>query len=168
MKRVEVACGHASDANFSAYGQYIATSLREANAIGEELCFWNKLAVMDHTGHTSISIVQTYGRNGLEEHTLEQHVDTSEVLIPTEDIIVVAALSRADDPKKPDLDTIRAFSVPKGSAIRFKKGVWHHAPLTEAPQANTFVLFYEHTPEEDFLAYDLDTDFGMYVVVNTR
>lgn len=162
MKCIDIPCEKASDASFTPYGQYIADTLRDPNASGEELCFWNRLAVMDHEGHTSISIVQTYGRNGLEEHTLERHEKTSEVLIPTGDIVVVAALSREDDPKKPDFDTVKAFSVPKGSAIRFKKGVWHHAPLTEAKQVNTFVLFYENTPDEDFFAYDLDEDFGLW------
>jgi ureidoglycolate hydrolase len=165
MKRIEIRCEQASDVSFTPYGQYITSLERAPDASGEELSFWNRLAVMDHEGHTSISIVQTYGKNGLEEHTLERHATTSEVLIPTDDIIVVAALSQKDDADKPDLNTVKAFSVPKGSAVRFKKGVWHHAPLTQVEQTQTFVLFYENTPDEDFLAYDLDTDFDTYVVV---
>ena len=165
MKRIEIHQVPATDASFAPYGQCISSALRKPDSSGEELAFWNKLAVMDHEGHTSVSIVRTYGRNRLEEHTLERHERTSEVLIPTEDIIVVAALSNAADPKMPDLDTVKAFSVPKGSAVRFKKGVWHHAPLTQAEVANTFVLFYENTPDEDFLAYELDAQFGCYFVV---
>jgi ureidoglycolate hydrolase len=165
MKRIEISCEQASDASFTPYGQFITTQERAADASGEELSFWNHLAVMDHAGLTSVSIVQTYGKNGLEEHTLERHATTSEVLIPTDDIIVVAALSQKDDADKPDLKTVKAFYVPKGNAVRFKKGVWHHAPLTQVAQTQTFVLFYENTPDEDFLAYELDTDFDTYVVV---
>ncbi len=165
MKIVELPCLKASDEEFSEYGQFISTSVRDSDASDEELSFWNKLAVVDHSGLTSVSIVQTYGKNGLEEHTLEQHTTTCEVLIPTSDIIVVAALSLKGAFNKPDLESAKAFSVPKGSAIKFKKGVWHHAPLTKEKVTKTFVLFYENTPSEDFLAYDLDKEFGLYYVV---
>ncbi|MFA5513882.1 MAG: ureidoglycolate lyase [Sphaerochaetaceae bacterium] len=165
MKKIELQCLDASDETFLKYGQFISTSDRGADAANDELSFWNKLALMDHSGLTSVSIVQTYGKNGLEEHTLEQHTTTSEVLIPTDDIIVVAALSQKEKPNVPDLESAKAFKVPKGSAIRFKKGVFHHAPLTKEAVTKTFVLFYENTPEEDFLAYDLDKEFNLYFVV---
>lgn len=165
MKKIELPCLKASDKEFSEYGQFISTTVRDSDASDNELSFWNKLAVMDHKGVTSVSIVQTYGKNGLEEHTLEQHKTTSEVLIPTDDIIVVAALSQKEAPNVPNLESAKAFFVPKGSAVRFKKGVWHHAPLTKKDVTKTFVLFYENTPNEDFLAYDLDKEFGLYYVV---
>ncbi|MDD3790961.1 MAG: ureidoglycolate lyase [Sphaerochaetaceae bacterium] len=165
MKKIELECLHACDGCFSEYGQFITTATRAADAAGEELSFWNKLAVMDHNGATSISIVQTYGHHGLEEHTLEQHSNTSEVLIPTNDIIIVVALSEKERHDRPDLESVKAFRVPKGSAVRLKKGVWHHAPLTTEAVTNTFVLFYENTPEEDFLAYELEEEFNLYFVV---
>lgn len=166
MEKRHLSCLKASSEEFKPYGQHISSLVRNPDADIDELKFWNRLAVMDHQGHTSISIVQTYGKNGLEEHTLERHANTSEVLVPTEDIFVVAALSRADDPLRPDLDSVKAFSVEKGSAVRFNKGVWHHAPLTRAEVANTFVLFYEHTPDEDMLAYELDDEYGLYFTVD--
>ena len=165
MKKIELECLYAGDACVSDYGQFITTATRAADAAGEELSFWNKLAVMDHNGATRISIVQTYGRHGLEEHTLEQHTNTSEVLVPTDDIIVVVALSEKERPNVPDLESVKAFRVPKGCAVRLKKGVWHHAPLTTKEVTNTFVLFYENTPEEDFLAYELEEEFNLYFVV---
>jgi ureidoglycolate hydrolase len=166
MECRHIPCEKASSNSFEPYGQYISASLRDPDTSNQEMQFWNKLAVMDHKGNTSVSIVQTYGKNGLEEHTLERHAHTSEVLVPTGDIVVVAALSRSDDAARPDLDTVKAFSVEKGSAIRFRKGVWHHAPLTREEQVNTFVLFYENTPEEDFLAYELDEEYGLYFTVD--
>jgi len=165
MRKIELKLLDASDERFNEYGQFISTTTRSADASDTELSFWNKLAVMDHSGLTSVSIVQTYGKNGLEEHTLEQHTTTSEVLIPTDDIIVVAALSDKSKADMPDFESAKAFKVPKGSAIRFKKGVWHHAPLTTKELTKTFVLFYENTPSEDFLAYDLDKEFNLYYVV---
>lgn len=165
MKKIELECLHASDECFSEYGQFITTATRAADAAGEELSFWNKLAVMDHSGATSISIVQTYGKHGLEEHTLEQHTNTSEVLVPTDDIIIVVALSDKERHNFPDLESVNAFRVPKGSAVRLKKGVWHHAPLTTKEVTNTFVIFYENTPEEDCLVYELEEEFKLYFVV---
>ncbi len=165
MEERRIQCLSAESEEFRPYGQHISSLIRDPDADNGELKFWNKLAVMDHEGHTSISIVQTYGKNGLEEHTLERHANTSEVLIPTEDIVVVAALSRGDDPLRPDLDSVKAFFVEKGSAVRFKKGIWHHAPLTKAETAKTFVLFYEDTPDEDMLAYELDEEYGLYFTV---
>jgi ureidoglycolate hydrolase len=166
MEERRIACLKADSREFKPYGQHIGSLVRDPDADNGELKFWNRLAVMDHEGHTSVSIVQTYGKNGLEEHTLERHANTSEVLVPTEDIIVVAALSSPEDPLKPDLDSVKAFFVEKGSAVRFKKGVFHHAPLTKAAVANTFVLFYEHTPDEDMLAYELDEKYGLYFTVD--
>jgi ureidoglycolate lyase len=150
------------EGNFKPYGTIIRGSGRTPDADIPELKFWNKLGVMDHKGNTSISIVQTYGKNGLIEETLEQHQRTGEALLPTEDIFIVAALSSKEDPKKPDFDTIKAFPVKKGEAVILNPGVWHHAPLTEAETANTFVAFYENTPDEDFFAYELKEEFGFY------
>lgn len=151
--------------SFSDYGVWISDATKAPDADCDELKFWNRLGVLDHEGNTSVSIVQTYGKNGLIEETLEQHEKTGEALFPTEDIWVVAALSRKDDSKKPDLDTVKAFPVKKGEAIIFHPGVWHHAPLTKAEKANTFVVFYENTPDEDFLDYGLKDEFGLYFEV---
>ena len=150
---------------FVDYGKWITATSKSADADCEELKFWNKLGVMDHKGNTSISIVQTYGKNGLVEETLEHHKTTGEALLPTEDIYVVAALTSKDDPDRPDLETVKAFPVKKGEAVIMHPGVWHHAPLTKAEKANTFVAFYENTPDEDFLAYELKEEFGVYFEV---
>lgn len=154
-----------SEAEFAPYGKWVTETSKEPDADCEELKFWNRLGVMDHKGNTSISIVQTYGKNGLIEETMEQHAATGEALLPTEDIYIVAALSDKTDSKKPDLNTVKAFPVKKGEAVILNPGVWHHAPLTEAEVANTFVAFYENTPDEDFLAYELKDEFGVYFEV---
>ena len=151
--------------NFADYGVWITETSKNPDADCEELKFWNKLGVMDHKGNTSFSIVQTYGKNGLVEETLEQHKTTGEALLPTEDIYVVIALSDKKDSAKPDFDTIKAFPVKKGEAVILHPGVWHHAPLTRAKTANTFVAFYENTPDEDFFAYELKDEFGFYYEV---
>ncbi|HAK45131.1 MAG TPA: hypothetical protein DCO79_04315 [Spirochaeta sp.] len=165
MEKRIINCTELTESNFAAYGTIISGEGRAPDADVAELKFWNKLGVMVHGGNTSISIVQTYGRNGLVEETLEQHSTTGEALLPTEDIFIVIALPDANDSKRPDFDTIKAFPVKKGSAVILNPGVWHHAPLTQAETANTFVAFYENTPTEDFFAYELKDEFGFYYEV---
>ncbi len=166
MEKITVKLTEMTAENFADYGLWITDAAKTPDADCEELKFWNRLGVMDHKGNTSISIVQTYGKNGLVEETLEQHKTTGEALLPTEDIYIVAALSAKDVPDKPDLDTVKAFRVKKGEAVIMYPGIWHHAPLTKAEKANTFVAFYENTPDEDFLAYELKDEFGCWFEVD--
>lgn len=165
MEKRIIKCSKMTAENFADYGLWITETSKAADADCSELKFWNKLGVMGHKGNTSISIVQTYGKNGLIEETFEQHKTTGEALLPTEDIYIVAALSDKDKADKPDFDTVKAFPVKKGEAVILHPGVWHHAPLTEAETSNTFVAFYENTPDEDFFAYELKDDFGLYFEV---
>jgi ureidoglycolate hydrolase len=165
MEKRIIKCSKMASESFSDYGLWINGSQRAPDADIPELKFWNKLGIMKHEGNTSISIVQTYGKNGLVEETLEQHMTTGEALLPTEDIYIVVALSEKKDPRKPDFNTVKAFPVKKGEAVILNPGVWHHAPLTKAETANTFVAFYENTPDEDFFAYELKDEFGFYFEV---
>lgn len=160
MENMKLRLTPITDYNFRDYGVRISDTQREPDADSSEFRFWNKLGVLDHGGNSSISIVQTYGRNGLVEESLERHINTGEALLATEDIYIVIALSMKDDPEKPDLDTVKAFHIKKGEGVILQPGTWHHAPLTEAETANTFVVFYENTPDEDLLIYDLKLEFG--------
>jgi len=166
MKETTLKCSPLDQDSFAPYGQYISADSRPADAAVEELSFWNRLAVMEYPGKTSVSIVQTYGRNGLTEYTLEQHSRSEETIIPTDDIYVVVGLSEASDAQRPDLSTVKAFFVPKGSAITFAKGVWHHAPLTELEQTRSFVIFQETTPDEDLLVLDLPAEYDLFFKID--
>lgn len=165
MEKRKIKCSEMTEEKFTDYGVWITGTSKTPDADVPELKFWNRLGVMDHKGNTSISIVQTYGKNGLIEETFEQHKTTGEALLPTEDIYIVTALPDKNDPGKPDFNTVKAFPVKKGEAVILNPGVWHHAPLTKAETANTFVAFYENTPDEDFLAYELKEEFGFYFEV---
>jgi len=151
--------------SFRDYGQYLSEGLRAPDADVPELKFWNRLGELNHEGNTSVSVVQTYGKNGLFEETFERHQRSGEALLPIEDIYIVAALTDKNDQDKPDLDTVKAFAVKKGEAVILGPGVWHHAPLTEAETANTFVVFQADTPENDFFAIELKEEFGVYFEV---
>ncbi len=146
--------------NFRIFGALISSESRNPDADVEELKFWNRLGVMEHSGNTSVSIVETYGRNGLIETTLERHLKTAETLIPTGDVIVIAALSSKENIDMPDPYSAKAFSVKAGEAIILAPGTWHHAPLTTEESVKTFVIFQADTPEKDFYDLDLADIFG--------
>ncbi len=162
MEKRTIKLSQMTESSFAPYGRLISGEGKTPDADVPELKFWNRLGVMDHSGNTSISIVQTYGKNGLVEETFEAHQKTGEALLPTEDIYIVVALPAAGESGKPDFDSVKAFPVRKGQAVILHPGIWHHAPLTKADTANTFVAFYENTPEEDFFAYELKDEFGFY------
>lgn len=146
--------------NFRMFGTLVSSESRKPDADVEELKFWNRLGVMEHSGDTSVSIVETFGKNGLVESTLERHLKTGETLIPAGDIIIIAALSSKENIDMPDPDSAKAFSVKTGEAIIFAPGTWHHAPLTTEESVKTFVIFQADTPENDFFDLDLAETFG--------
>ena len=49
--------------NFREFGTLISSESRKPDADVEELKFWNKLGVMGHSGDTSVSIVETFGKS---------------------------------------------------------------------------------------------------------
>lgn len=153
-------CEKITGSNFSNYGTYVSPAGRKPDADNEELKFWNKIGTMDLSGRTTVSIVQTYGKNGLVERTLERHSKSSETLIPTDDVVIVVALTDSKNADAPDLSTAKAFFVEKGCAVILGKKTWHHAPLTSRDYTNTFVMFEEKTPETDGFAVDLPKQFG--------
>ncbi len=165
MKEIIIPCRTGSAEAFAPYGQFVSSKTRAADADCEELKFWNKLGVMDVEGKTSVSVVQTYGKNGLTEYNLERHLCTEETIIPTDDIYVVAALDIPGDNEKPDMNSVQAFLVPKGCAVIFGKGVWHHAPITKQDLTNSFVIFKETTPDEDMLALDLAETYDLHFTI---
>ena len=146
--------------NFAPYGEYISTSNRKANATNKVFSFWNALGSVKIEGETSIGIVKTVLQKKMQEDGLEHHKNTSEVLVATGDIVVVATLSDKNNSELPDTATVKAFIVPKGDAVILNPGTWHHAPLAKKKTCNVYVIFDKSTPEKDFYYVDLNKTFG--------
>jgi len=146
--------------NFAPFGIFISTGNRKADSAGKVFSFWNALGATKIKGDTSICIVKTVPQKAMREDGLEHHKKTSEILITTGDIVLVAAFSDKKNPKIPDLSTAKAFIVPKGDAVMFNAGTWHHAPLAVKETSNVYVIFDRSTPEKDFYYVDLNTEFG--------
>ena len=150
----------ASVKNFTPYGQYISTGNKKADSKNKVFSFWNALGTVKINGDTSISIVNTVLQKTMREDGMEHHKNTSEVLVATGDIVVVTTLSDKNNPELPDPASVKAFIVPKGDAVIFNPGIWHHAPLAKKKTCNVYVIFDKTTPEKDFYYVDLDKTFG--------
>jgi ureidoglycolate hydrolase len=146
--------------NFTPFGHYLSTSNRKADSTNKVFSFWNSLGSVKINGETSFCIVKTMPRPAMREDGMERHLKTSEALIATGDIVVVATLSDDKNPKLPDPATVKAFVIPKGDAVIFNPKVWHHAPLALKEACNVYVVFDKTTPEKDFYYVDLEKEFG--------
>ena len=146
--------------NFAPFGQYISTGNRKADSVNKVFSFWNALGAIKIKGDTSISIVKTVPQKVMREDGMEHHKRTSEVLVATGDIVVVATLGDSKNPALPDPSTVKAFIVPKGDAVVFNPKAWHHAPLAVKETCNVYVIFDKSTPDKDFYYADLNKTFG--------
>jgi len=146
--------------NFAPYGQYISTGNRKANAVNKVFSFWNALGTVKIKGETSICIVKTVPQKTMREDGMEHHKKTSEILVATGDIVLVATLGDKKNPKLPDPSTVKAFIIPRGDAVAFNPNAWHHAPLAIKEACNVYVIFDKTTPDKDFYYVDLNKTFG--------
>jgi ureidoglycolate hydrolase len=150
----------ATEKNFAPFGQYIHTGSRKADSVNKVFSFWNSLGTVTIKGETSINIVKTLPQKQIREDGMEHHKKTSEALIAAGDMVVVATFSDDKNPKLPDTSKVKAFVVPRGDAVIFNPGVWHHAPLAVKEACNVYIIFAKTTPEKDFYYVDLDKQFG--------
>ena len=158
MKKIKAV--KATVKNFAPYGHYISTSNRKANAVNKVFSFWNALGAVKIKGETSISVVKTVPQKIMCEDGMERHKKTSEVLVATGDIVVVATLGDKKNTVLPDPSTVKAFIVPRGDAVIFNPNAWHHAPLAIKETCNVYVIFDKSTPDKDFYYVDLKKTFG--------
>jgi len=149
-----------TEENFAPYGKYISTRNRKANSTNKVFSFWNALGAVKIKGETSICIVKTKPQKVMREDGMEHHKKTSEVLVATGDMVLVAALGDKKNPKLPDPSTVKAFIVPAGDAVIFNPNTWHHAPLAVKETCNVYIIFDKTTPDKDFYYVDLKEIFG--------
>lgn len=154
--RIEDATG----SSVAAYGEFLTNAGKEPAADNETFAFWNDVSVGNFDGAASFGMVHTKPGEMLVP-MLERHVRTTETLVPLdEDIVLVLAEPTTGD--LPDLETARAFKVPRGAGITLKQGTWHYIPMVPAKvDARTLVVFRQGTPAEDLevkqLADELST-----------
>jgi ureidoglycolate hydrolase len=146
---------------FAPFGQYVSTGNKKADSKNKVFSFWDSLGSFKIKGETAVCIVNTLPQKQMREDGMEHHKKTAEALLATSgDIVVVTTLADDKNPKLPDPAKVKAFVVPKGDAVIFSPGVWHHAPLAVKEACNVFIIFDKSTLEKDFYYIDLEKQFG--------
>lgn len=154
-----------SDEIIAGYGQWIRTGQQAAAATLDAFSFWNKLAILDHQS-TSVGLVQVHAQPEMVSTTFEQHVKTTETLMPTTgDIVLVLAKPQVDDVTQIDFDSAIAVQLPAGDAVVLDKGTWHFAPHALSGTVNVWVIFEEDTPDNDMRMRHVDEESAIRFVV---
>jgi len=147
-------CIDATEHSIGGYGTLISTGEKTADAASKEFKFWNRLGEMSLSETASVCIVESYKSETLSSTVFERHQNTSETLIPTDDIVIVIALPGKDGNTEPDWESVKAFRVRKGDAVILSKDVWHYAPMSIDGMVKTFIVFNTNTPDKDYFSVD--------------
>ena len=121
---------------------------------GEDFSFYKNIGTIGFSTKAGLSIVETYMDPSTADITwLEKHVGSKEVIAPT-DRNVILVMGAGD--KEPDLATVKALELEKGSAFVVNEGVWHCAPVSSGGRTNVFIVLDETTPDQDLVQVDVD------------
>lgn len=119
--------------------------------------YFSNLFINKFTEAVGFSIVQSYKESDGIVPLLEYHSNTVEVLIPTEDVVLVLANSLENNKNKPDIFSAKALLLRKGCAFVIDYNIWHYAPITNEDSVNTFVIFNHNTSDIDTTKVKLDS-----------
>lgn len=162
MSEKKITIQKATTDTVKAYGELLDATGTEPAFDSEVFSFWNDLSVGTIGESVSFGMVHTKAGEMVATN-LERHLQTTETLVPL-DRDVVFVLAEPSDGAWPDLDTARAFLVPKGSAITLRKGTWHYVPLVPHKQeGRTLVVFRQGTPAEDLEVRLLSDEKGITI-----
>lgn len=155
METKTLKCVVATEESIRDYGVLISTNNKVSDFTSNEFKFWNRLGEMGLNETASVCVVESFRSESLSASIFERHHNTTETLIPTDDIFVVIALPGEDGNSEPDWDSVKAFRIVKGDAIILSSDVWHYAPMTQSESVKTFVVFNTNTPEKDNISVDV-------------
>lgn len=151
MNFIDIKIEDITKENSKEFGTLVTDKFSQPSYKDDSYSYFSKLAVNNFTEDVSFSIVQSYKEaNGIVP-TLEYHEKTVEVLIPTDDVILV--LAKGD--KEPDIKTAKALLLKKGDAFIINPYIWHYAPLTTDKIVNTFVIFNCNTSDSDLFKLEI-------------
>ncbi|MFW5695093.1 MAG: ureidoglycolate lyase [Alkalispirochaeta sp.] len=154
----------ATASSLEKYGELLTNADTAPAADNDVFAFWNDVSVGDFEGAASFGMVHTKPGD-LRVPMLERHVRTTETLVPLDEDIVLV-LAEPSSGELPDLETARAFKIPRGAGITLKRGTWHYVPLVPSKiDARTLVVFRQGTPAEDLEVRQLADEFGTTIEV---
>ncbi len=148
---------NATTENSKEYGKLITLDGSNADYEDSTFSFTRDLFVQEFSDTVTFSMTMTFSGNKITP-LLEYHENTVEVLIPTDnDIVLIMALGK----NKPEPATFKALKISCGDAFSFAPNIWHYAPLVvNDKSAKTFVVFNQSTPDKDKVCVDLLEEYG--------
>ncbi len=72
-------------------------------------------------------------------NVMERHSFSSQTFLPLDAARYLLCVAQDDPDGWPDLKTLRAFVVPKGTGITYRAGTWHH-PMIALDDAASFAI----------------------------
>jgi len=157
--------------NFKIYGSFSNLINPEAPRLGPEpIEFYRDLEQLNlgQTNIASFSVCRVSKRPLLIQK-LEFHNHNDEGLLPIDgDVLIHVALATRNG--EVPTDRIEVFLVPKGTFVRIRPGVWHHAPFAfGSDYVNALVVLPERTysidcivsiiPEAEQMEIEVATDY---------
>lgn len=148
--------------NSKKYGMLIDTVNNKPCFDTSNFSFFKNLVTNNFETEIGIGVVYLKENSNNMIEVLEYHKNTNEIIIPTEDIILILSLPK----EVPILSDTRAFFLETGKAFMIHKGVWHYAPISlERKRCSVFVLFSVDTPDNDVYKVNLQDTLGYNLIV---
>lgn len=165
MKKIKV--NHVNPNNFIDLGEIIAlpkSNEKKPTAQSEIQTFFGKLGIMKCCDAVEYGICIAKKRE-LKIVELEQHAKTEELLFAIEGdfITPVAPSIHKEGQICPDIERITAIRVNQGEGVIFGEGIWHWTPFPVDQTSMILVAFKENTPQQDFIAFNLEEEIAMYI-----
>ena len=128
--------------NFSKFGELIDTKKRKPiiinNGYAKRFHDLGKINTSSKTGNPTISIFSAKKRSfPMKIDMMEKHPLGSQAFMPMKETTFLVFV--APKGKKPDINKIKSFIVPKQTGVNYKPGIWHF-PLISINNMNFLVI----------------------------
>ena len=128
--------------NFSKFGELIDTKKRKPiiinNGYAKRFHDLGKINTSSKTGNPTISIFSAKKRSfPMKIDMMEKHPLGSQAFMPMKETTFLVFV--APKGKKPDINKIKSFIVPKQTGVNYKPGIWHF-PLISIKNMNFLVI----------------------------
>ncbi len=128
--------------NFSKFGELIHTKKKKPitinNGYAKRFHDLGKINTSSKKGSTIISIFSAKKRSfPMKIDMMEKHPLGSQAFIPMKETTFLVFV--APKGKKPDINKIKSFIVPKQTGVNYKPGIWHF-PLISTKNMNFLVI----------------------------
>ena len=146
-------------AAFSGYGSFANMINPDAEKIGEEpIEFYRDMMPLDvGSASPSFSICRVTERPIVVDIS-EFHNTTEEGILPL-DADVLIHVAPATPEGVPPVDQMEIFRVPRGTFVRLRRGVWHHAPfVVDEKEANVLIVLSERIYATDCEVREISTN----------